>query len=663
MEKILLLVDDEQPVLKSLKRLLRREPYTILTASDGFEALEVLAENEVQVVLSDFRMPGMTGGELLKKAVDLKPSIVGMLLSGHADLDLVIDSLNSGAVHRFMSKPWQGPELLEALENAFLRWQDQQHSMKMARMSEAIQDPYIEIDQLGHIYAFNTAATKLLSEFDNGEPFDNITDYFPDLSEPKVKLLCGIDEVHLESVMGEQQERYEIYSKHIESSRWMLRIRQVSQMAKAGDGNELDSLALNRSQVLNMLSRWGSGGRLESTTVIYIDLVKFHVINDGLGYRLADKLLAEAAKRMSAVLPVEARLGHMNADEFVVLFPNRLDFDACKGFTQSLKDAFCEPFKVGGRELRISFKAGVAWGDEKAVPEDILQQAHVAVTNAKTDSNSEAITAYQVHMSKHLDQVVSLQSDLYLALERNELSVHYQPKVAAKDHMICGAEALVRWHHPTHGWISPGVFIPVAEASGLIDVIGEWVLLTACTQAKVWELQGVPSVPISVNLSGYQLSRDNLVARVNHILGSADYDPLAIQFEVTETFLMQDLDKSERLLRGLREQGMKIALDDFGTGYSSLNYLSRLPIDTLKIDKSFVDNIAKNEQDSALIKHIIDMSHSLNIDVVAEGVEQSEQVNLLTQHGCDLLQGFHFSKAVPADEFKRLLVEQPFTKK
>ena len=661
MEKILLLVDDEQPVLKSLRRLLRREPYTILTAGDGFEALEILAENDVQVVLSDFRMPGMTGGELLKKAVELKPSVVGMLLSGHADLDLVIDSLNSGAVYRFMSKPWQGPELLEAISNAFLRWQDLQHSMKMARMSEAIQEPYIEIDQAGQIYAVNTAATKLLSAFDGGEPFENIRDYFADLSEQQVKLLCGVDEVNLECLMGEVKERYEIYSKHIDSSRWMLRIRQVSQpVASVGEVNELDSLALNRTQVLNMLTRWESSDQLLSTTVIYIDLVKFHVINDGLGYRLADKVLAEAAERISSALPVEARLGHMNADEFVVLFPNKLDFSECKAFIQSLKQAFCEAFKVGGRELRISFKAGVAWGEQGVAPDDLLKQAHVAVSNAKTDTNSDAITAYKAHMSEHLDQVVALQSDLYLALERNQLAVHYQPKISAKDHTICGAEALVRWQHPIHGWISPGVFIPVAEASGLIDVIGEWVLLTACTQAKVWELQGVPSVPISVNLSGYQLSRDNLVARVNHILGSADYDPLAIQFEVTETFLMQDLEKSERLLRGLREQGMKIALDDFGTGYSSLNYLSRLPIDTLKIDKSFVDNIAHSEQDSALIKHIIDMSHSLDIEVVAEGVEEPEQVKLLAQHGCDLLQGFHFSKAVPADEFKRLLVEQPF---
>ncbi len=258
---------------------------------------------------------------------------------------------------------------------------------------------------------------------------------------------------------------------------------------------------------------------------------------------------------------------------------------------------------------------------------------------------------------------MSLRSDLYRALEKDQFSVVYQPKVSLSTGLIVGAESLLRWQHDSLGMISPATFIPLAESSGLIEPIGEWVLSTASSQRKVWQLQGLPSFLLSVNLSGRQLREKTLAEKVKQILDISGIQPTDLELEITETFLIQDIDSSVRLLNELKALGIKLSIDDFGTGYSSLSYLNRLPIDTLKIDRSFVKELPQCQDRVDLVRNVIQMSHDLGMSVVAEGVETQAQLDTLNTLKCDEIQGYFYSPPVSAEQFRVLLENQPLVGK
>ncbi|SFG38683.1 EAL domain-containing response regulator [Neptunomonas qingdaonensis] len=553
MQHTLLLVDDETAILNALKRVLRRSGYQILTAESGVEALQVLEDNpEIQVVLTDYRMPGMTGGEMLAEVQQRFPHVIGLILSGYADLDAVIKALNSGAVYKFLTKPWDEKEVLGALSSAF--------SHSALKLQPAVTPS--AVDQL-----------------------------------------------------------------------------------------------LSRSVLIRQLNQWMENGI--ETTALYLDVKNFNSYNDSLGYEVADKLLALISEKLMLSKPKDSFLGQMSGDEFALIIPFSASEEENQGLIKALLQPFDDLITLDGRELHIAFNVGYGTSDvDGNTSEMLLRNTQVAVSYSKRLGGVN-FHRYQPAMNQITEKQMTLQSDLYRALERNQFSVVYQPKVCMSTGYIVGAECLLRWKHDSLGMISPAIFIPLAESSGLIEPIGEWVLSMACHQSQFWRKEGLPPFLMSVNLSGRQLQRNTLATKVKNIIEIAGICPDQLELEITETFLMQDIDSSLQLFNEIKALGVRLAIDDFGTGYSSLSYLNRLPVNTLKIDRSFIKDLPESKEKVGLVKNMIQMSHDLDMSVVAEGVETREQLDTLKHLHCDEIQGYFYSPPVSAEQFRTLLVNQP----
>ena len=323
---------------------------------------------------------------------------------------------------------------------------------------------------------------------------------------------------------------------------------------------------------------------------------------------------------------------------------------------QRILNKVSEPMMVGGQELCITCSAGVSlYPQDGPDVESLLKNADAAMYQAKERGRNN-FQFYTSEMNAHANERLALEHSLRKALERNELLLHYQPKIDLTTGLIVGAEALVRWQHPDWGLIAPDRFIPIAEETGLIVPIGEWVLRTACIQNRAWHDAGLPALAVSVNLSARQFRQESLVKTVAQILGETGLEARHLEMELTESVVMHNAEAAITILRGLKSLGVRLSVDDFGTGYSSLNYLRRLPIDTLKIDRSFVHDIDdQDEGEGILAQAIISLGHSLKLKVIAEGVETEAQLKFLRAHQCDEVQGYYFSKPVPAEEFARIV--------
>ena len=325
---------------------------------------------------------------------------------------------------------------------------------------------------------------------------------------------------------------------------------------------------------------------------------------------------------------------------------------------KNLISVFDDLVSFQGREVMLTFAAGYTLAPEDGHSFDHLVQRAKLASKGYKRIGEWSIPRYKHQDNPKLQDRVSLKSELYKALERSEFSVVYQPKVSLNTGKILGAEALIRWQHAEKGNIAPDLFIPLAEATGQINDIGEWVLSEATSQSSAWKKQGLPDFTLAVNVSGRQLADCDLVSSIAQIIKEVGLAPDKLELEVTETYLIQDIEHSIETLHRLKKLGVKIALDDFGTGYSSLNYLNRLPIDTLKVDRSFIMDLVEVPEKKTLIKNLITLSHELGMKVVAEGVETQEQLSFLQKMNCDEMQGYFFSPPVTADAFKVLLEQQ-----
>ena len=318
-------------------------------------------------------------------------------------------------------------------------------------------------------------------------------------------------------------------------------------------------------------------------------------------------------------------------------------------------DTLARPYLIGTRELTITPSLGVAvFPSDGHTVEELLKNADMAMYQAKAHGRNN-VTLYSEEIGERNRRRLSLERDLAKAIERSELSVHYQPKVDLGSRQIVGAEALLRWHHPKRGAVSPADFIPLAENSGLIVPIGKWVLQQVCLQLAQWAAHDIVQIPVAVNISGKQLAAGDLITTVRDCLEACDIAADSIQLELTESVLMNDTEVAVHTLKQLKDMGIHTSLDDFGTGYSSLNYLKRFHLSTLKIDQAFVRDIETDTDDASIVKAIIGLADSLGLDVVAEGVENENQVDFLRNHGCWTAQGFLFSRPLPAREFANLL--------
>jgi diguanylate cyclase (GGDEF)-like protein len=417
----------------------------------------------------------------------------------------------------------------------------------------------------------------------------------------------------------------------------------------------------NRQLFLDRLSQAVAQARRsgESLAVLFLDFDRFRVIEDSLGHSAGNDLLRKLAQRLQRCVREGDTVARLAADEFAVLVHHVVQVEDAAKVAAKLLDAVRPPIEVQGRELSVTASLGIAcFPADGDLPETLLKNADTAMYRAKGEGR-DTYRLYHPAMNDRALEQLSLESALRKAITQgNELTAYYQPLVSLATGRIEGAEALVRWNHPERGLLGAGQFISVAEASGLIVAIDNWMLNAACARAKEWRARGHDGFRVEVNLSARQFQLPDLVAAVTRCLRDTGLPPEALEIEITESIAMRNVARSAEILRNLRDLGVRISLDDFGTGYSSLSYLKTLPVDTVKLDQSFVRDITTDRGDAAIATAIIAMAHSLELRVVAEGVETEEQLDFLRVHGCDTVQGFLFGPPVPPEELEAMIERQ-----
>jgi len=391
--------------------------------------------------------------------------------------------------------------------------------------------------------------------------------------------------------------------------------------------------------------------------VVFMDLDHFKFVNDSLGHSVGDKLLKSMGERLRAVLREGDTVGRVGGDEFVLILNDQSNEEVIFRAMQRITAKVAEPLTLDGKELYVTASAGISLYPQDGRDVDtLLKNADAAMYRAKEHGRSN-FQFYTSEMNERVNDRLALEHALRRALERREFTLHYQQKVDLRSGAIIGAEALVRWLHPEWGLVRPARFIPIAEETGLIVQLGEWVIQEACRQTRAWLQAGLEPGVVSVNLSARQFRAEGLVRAVSRILQESGLDPSCLEMELTESMVMHNVESAIGTLQGLKSLGVGLSVDDFGTGYSSLSYLKNLPIDVLKIDRSFVRDIGTGSEaeDGVLAAAIISLAHSLRLLVIAEGVETDAQLHFLKRHGCDQVQGFLYGEPVPAEQFAELL--------
>jgi diguanylate cyclase (GGDEF)-like protein/PAS domain S-box-containing protein len=420
----------------------------------------------------------------------------------------------------------------------------------------------------------------------------------------------------------------------------------------------------NRALFMDRLEQELKRTKSQSTylfAVLFLDLDRFKIVNDSMGHLVGDKLLVEIARRLENCVRATDTVARLGGDEFTILLENIADVEFATKVAEKIYQSLTVPFSLDNYELFTTASIGIALSSQGYdKPEDILRDADLTMYSAK-ERGKARYEVFDRSMHTRAIQRLHLENDLRRGIEREEFAVYYQPITSLSTGLISGFEALARWHHPERGFISPGEFIPIAEETGLIVPLGYWLLEEACQQLRTWQIKYPehPPVKISVNLSGKQLRESNLIESIDRILAKTQLPSSTLKLEITESILMENLDAATQTLLELRKRKIQLSIDDFGTGYSSLSYLHRFPVDTLKIDRSFIDEIKSGQENSAIVKAIVTLAHMLNMDVIAEGIENIAQLDQLKLLKCEHGQGYYFSRPLSREEAEKLIASSP----
>ena len=683
----LLLVDDDQTNRDLLSRRLKKAGYATELAASGYEALDVLNRHEVELILLDSMMPGLSGIELLQQLRGrYSPARLPIIMvTALGESDRIVEALNLGA-NDYITKPIDFPVALARIKAQIerkraedaLRESEERYALAARGSNDGLWDWDLESNRI-----YYSDRWKEMLGYQNGEISDSPEEWLSRVHREDRPLLESDLAARRENG-GSPEYAGEHRMLHKDGGyRWMLSrgvvlrddqgkaIRMAGSQTDVTGSKAFDPLTglpnrtLFNEKLTGCLERVSENPQ-HSFAVLFLDLDRFKVINDSLGHIAGDQLLIHVAQRVRAAVrqatpgcrdtettDLIARLG---GDEFAVLLENVDEAGAIR-IANRIREAVHAAFKVDGREVFTTASIGIALGNAGYhTPTEILRDADTAMYKAKSVGRAR----FEVFDSEMRAQAVArleLESDLRRAIDNHEFVLYYQPKVRLTTDRIVGVEALIRWRHPLRGLIQPDHFIPLAEETGMIVPIGLWALREACTTMHRWHARfpRKPPLEISVNVSVRQFREPELVHQIADILAETQLDPSALQLEITESVLMDDLESVATLLGRLKCLGLGLKIDDFGTGYASLKCLNRLPFDVLKIDKSFVFQMSDDDGTGETIRTIMLLAENLGMEVVAEGIEKKEQLTRLQSLHCDYGQGFYFSPPLPEEDLGELI--------
>jgi len=555
---------------------------------------------------------------------------------------------------------------------------------EMNAVFRAIPDQLFHFDYSGKIITYKLGQSS--HHYLNGERL--INQHLKDVLNIEVidKFMLSIKQVleqlapkHFEFVLYHDKKiyYYEVRMMPVKTQEVIALVRDITERKQADDQiaflayhdslTALPNSRLFRDRLGHAISQAQRNNKI--LAIMFLDLDRFKLINDSMGHSAGDELLKITSQRLieavrktdSVAIKAEgggSSIARSGGDEFTILLDDIESRQAIIRIADRIVESIGQPMKLGREEVHISTSIGIAiYPEDGTVAEELLKHADSAMYHAKAQGKNN-FQFFADSMNRSSFERLSLENNLHKAIEHKELHLYYQPQVSVGHEKLVGMEALIRWEHPEKGFISPGEFIPVAEETGMIMQIGEWVFREACEQGARWIKQGYQINKISVNLSPRQLKDEKISNLIGSILKETGMPAEKLCIELTESALILDPEVADARLKKIKALGVSLSLDDFGTGYSSLSYLKRFPIDTLKIDQAFIRDVKVDKEDAALVKAIIAMAHGLNMDVIAEGVEEQEQLNFLSANGCDTIQGFWFSRPLPAAEMEVLLTRE-----
>lgn len=684
---LVLVVDDDMGLRMLERAFLEQAGFRVEEAENGAEALEAFSRLNPDTIILDVMMPDMDGFETCTKLrkfpeAELTPIL---MVTGLDDTDSINKAYEVGATH-FITKPinW---DLLSHYVRYMLRARDafenlRRSEQKNTALLNALPDLMFRVTETGIILEFRGAQDETLSKSLERLVGKSVHEVLPhevavqSMNAIELALKTGKTQVYEYAVP--QKNAYRHYEARVVVSgadETLAVIRDISerkeaeeQIVKLAYFDTLTGLG-NRTLFKDRLDRAIQLARRtgKMAAVMFLDLDRFKNINDTLGHATGDLLLKAVGDRVSACLrrsdavgrphvaKPSAVLSRLGGDEFSILLEQIDSIHDVAKIARRLTEELSQDFAVGGHEVFVTASAGIALfpynGDDA---ESLLKNADIAMYHAKEQGRNN-VQFYNEGMNAKAFERLSMENSLRRALEREEFLLYYQPQVDLRTGEVKGVEALIRWRHPELGMVSPADFIFMAEETGLIVPIGEWVLKTACMQGVAWRKMGIPPVRIGVNLSAQQLRKRDIAQAIADILNETGFEPHDLELEVTESMVMHNPEAVVSTLTGFKTMGIRIAIDDFGTGYSSLGYLKRFPIDVLKIDRSFIKDLSTDRGDAAITMAIIAMAGQLNLKTTAEGVETEEQLTFLRQQGCDEIQGYLISPPVPPERIVQLL--------
>jgi diguanylate cyclase (GGDEF)-like protein/PAS domain S-box-containing protein len=678
-----LIVDDEPQVLLAMQDMLGDE-FETLTAANGQSALDLArSESDLAVIISDQRMPSMTGDQVLEQAGRCC-SATRILFTGYADLAGVIRAVNQGRIFAYVTKPWNAEHLRmtirQAVEQYSLTRELAQERQLLGDLLNSAPDAiYFKDTELRYLRA-NPACAALQGRA-NAEALAGTRDSqneggVPELElEQRSVLASGTPSNDLVSCFEREGETRWLSSTHApirnergdvmglvgiarditERKRHEEHIaRQAARLSFLAHYDELTQLP-KRELLIDRLVKRLQANPTDEVALVMLDIDRFRRINVSLGRQAGDALLFEIVSRVRPMLGPDDTLARCDGATFAWLMCDaRNASHVASVIEHTLLPRLRAPFELEETELRVSCRIGIALGSSDGDDaEQLIRHAEAALHKAA--ASNQAYVFYAPIMNERVAERLSLETRLRRAIECKEFVLYYQPKLELKSGNIVGLEALIRWQDPEHGLVMPGSFIPVLEETGLILDVGRWVYREALEQFARWTKQGHAPPPIAVNVSSVELGQSDFLEAIVRTNSEFPQAERAIELEITESVLMDDLHGNIDKLRQVRERGQRVAIDDFGTGYSSLGYLSRLPIDALKVDRSFVMRMAEDPQDMTIVMMIISLAHALDLKVIAEGPETLHQAQLLRLLKCDQIQGYVVARPQPAHLVAELL--------